>query len=505
MPVSPQEHALAELANTEQPLTVQSFAGQSEVEAGDVMAMAAQHGVRMVDLKFTDLPGTWQHLGLSIRGLDEDAFSEGLGFDGSSIRGFQEISESDMLVVPDPATAVIDPFHQSKTLSLICNVIDPVTREPYSRDPRYVAQKGERHLAESGIADVCYFGPEAEFYIFDHVAFDQRAHLAFYEVDSIEAYWNTGQGFGDANHRVNLGHKPRSQEGYFPAPPADSHVDLRSLMVVALEAMGLQTEFHHHEVGGPGQAEIDLRFQPLLAMSDQLQLHKYVVKNVAHAVGKTATFMPKPIFEENGSGMHVHQSLWKDGKNLMFDADGYALVSQSALHYIGGLLEHAAALMAFCAPTTSSYRRLVPGYEAPVNLVYSQRNRSACVRIPVYSTSPASKRLEFRPPDCAANPYLAFTAMMLAGLDGIRKGLDPGEPLDTDLYDLPPERMAEIAQVPASLDAALDALEADADFLLAGDVFTPDLIDAWIEHKRQESDQVRLRPHPWEFALYYDT
>jgi len=505
MPLSAQENAIAELAHAEQPLTVQRLAGKPAVEAQDVLAMAQEHGVRMVDLKFTDLPGTWQHLGLSIRGLAEDAFSEGLGFDGSSIRGFQEISESDMLLMPDPASAVIDPFHQQKTLSLICNVIDPVTREPYSRDPRYVAQKAERYLAQTGIADVCYFGPEAEFYIFDHVAFDQRPHLAFYEVDSIEGYWNTGQGFGERDRQVNLGHKPRSQEGYFPASPSDTHGDLRALMVIALEAMGIESEFHHHEVGGPGQAEIDLRFQPLLCMADQLQLHKYVVKNVARAVGKTATFMPKPIFEENGSGMHVHQSLWKDGENQMFDADGYALVSQQALNYIGGLLAHAPALMAFCAPTTSSYRRLVPGYEAPVNLVYSQRNRSACVRIPVYSASPNSKRLEFRPPDPAANPYLAFTAMMLAGLDGIQNHLDPGQPLDVDLYDLPADKLAEIALVPASLDQALEALEADHDFLLQGDVFTQDLIDAWTEHKRGEVNQIRLRPHPWEFALYYDS
>ncbi len=489
------------------PLTVERFAEGRVAEARDVLALAQEHGVRMVDFKFTDLPGTWQHVGLSIQGLDEEAFTDGLGFDGSSIRGFQEIAESDMVLLPDPATALIDPFHEHKTLSIVCHVIDPITREPYTRDPRYVARKAERHLVETGIAEACYMGPEAEFYIFDHVAFDQRANTAFYEVDSVEAYWNMGQGFGTArNGDANLGYKLRSQQGYFPAAPGDVHGDLRARMVVAMESMGIRCEFQHHEVGSAGQAEIDVRFSKLLKMADQVQLKKYVVKNVARAAGKTATFMPKPLFEENGSGMHVHQSLWKGEDNLMYDFQGYGLLSRQALNYIGGLLRHGPALMAFCAPTTNSYRRLVPGYEAPVNLVYSLRNRSAAVRIPVYSSAAKAKRVEFRPPDPSANPYLAFAAMLMAGLDGIQSRIDPGQPVDEDLFELPEEELARIEHVPDSLDAALDALEADHDFLLKGGVFTEDLIETWIEYKRkEEADQVRLRPHPWEFALYYDS
>jgi glutamine synthetase len=490
------------------PLTIERFVGEKdEITAKDVLALAQEHGVRMVDFKFTDLPGTWQHIGLSIHGLDEDAFSEGLGFDGSSIRGFQEIAESDMVLLPDPATALIDPFHEQKTMSIVCTVIDPITREAYTRDPRYVAQKAERHLAASGIADTCYMGPEAEFYIFDHVAFDQGPNKAYYEVDSAEAYWNMGQGFGDirGDGPANLGYKLRSQQGYFPTPPGDQHGDLRARMVVTMEQMGIRCEFQHHEVGSAGQAEIDLRFDALLRMADQLQLQKYVVKNVAAAAGKTATYMPKPLFEENGSGMHVHQSLWKGGDNLMYDFQGYGLLSREALNYIGGLLEHGPALMAFCAPTTNSYRRLVPGYEAPVNLVYSQRNRSAAVRIPVYSAAAKAKRVEFRPPDPSANPYLAFSAMLMAGLDGIHNRIDPGQPVDADLFELPEDELASIKHVPGSLDEALEALEADHEFLLRGDVFTEDLIETWIEYKRkEEADQVRLRPHPWEFALYYD-
>jgi glutamine synthetase len=364
-----------------------------------------------------------------------------------------------------------------------------------------VAQKAERHLRETGIADTAFFGPEAEFYIFEHVAYDQQAHTAFYEVQSQEAFWNMGEGFREGG---NLGHKPRSQEGYFPAPPMDTHGDLRTLMVMVLEALGVDCEFHHHEVGGPGQGEIDLRFAPLLRMADTLMLHKYIVKNTARAAGKTVTFMPKPVFEENGSGMHVHQSLWKGGETLMFDENGYALLSDLALSYVAGLLEHGRALMAFCAPGTNSYRRLVPGYEAPVNLVHSQRNRSACVRIPMYLASPKAKRVEFRPPDPTANPYLAFPAMMMAGLDGIERGLKPSDPVDTDLYDLSPQELAAITNVPGSLDEALEALQADHDFLLKGGVFTQDLIDEWITYKRDESDTVKLRPHPWEFPLYYD-
>jgi glutamine synthetase len=488
------------------PNTVERFVGGRSADARDVLALAEEHGVRMVDFKFTDLPGTWQHLGLSMHALDEDAFTDGLGFDGSSIRGFQEISESDMVLVPDASTALIDPFHEQRTISIVCDVIDPITREPYSRDPRYVAMKAERHLRETGIADTCFMGPEAEFYVFEHVAFDQAANKAYYEVDSEEGYWNRGKGFGaERNGQPNLGYKIRSQQGYFPAAPGDTHGDLRSRMVTTLEAMGIPCEFHHHEVGSAGQAEINVRFQPLLKMADQLQLQKYVVKNVAAQAGKTATFMPKPVFEENGSGMHVHISLAQGGENVMYDFDGYGLLSREALNFIGGLLAHGRALMAFCAPTTNSYRRLVPGYEAPVNLMYSQRNRSAACRIPVYSASPRSKRVEFRPPDPTANPYLAFSALLMAGVDGIQNRIDPGLPLDVDVFELPEDELAKIEQVPGSLEEALDALEADHEFLLKGGVFTQDLIDTWIRHKRrEEADEVRLRPHPWEFALYYD-
>jgi glutamine synthetase len=488
------------------PNTVERYVGGRIADAKDVLALAQEHGVRMVDFKFTDLPGTWQHLGLSMHALGEEAFTEGLGFDGSSIRGFQKISESDMVLVPDPATALVDPFHEQKTISVVCDVIDPITREPYSRDPRYVAMKAERHLRETGIADTCFMGPEAEFYVFEHVAFDQAANRAFYEVDSEEGYWNRGKGFGaERNGQPNLGYKIRSQQGYFPAAPGDTHGDLRSRMVTTLESMGIPCEFHHHEVGSAGQAEINVRFQPLLKMADQLQLQKYVVKNVAAAAGKTATFMPKPVFEENGSGMHVHISLAQGGENVMYDFDGYGLLSREAMNFIGGLLAHGRALMAFCAPTTNSYRRLVPGYEAPVNLMYSQRNRSAACRIPVYSASPRAKRVEFRPPDPTANPYLAFSALLMAGIDGIQNRIDPGLPLDVDVFELPEEELAQIEQVPGSLDEALDALDADHDFLLKGGVFTQDLIDTWIGHKRrEEADEVRLRPHPWEFALYYD-
>ncbi|MGA2470186.1 MAG: type I glutamate--ammonia ligase [Solirubrobacteraceae bacterium] len=497
MSATPQQNAIRELVSGDSSLVI----GKDAPSAKDVLAFAAANDVRMVDLKFTDLPGTWQHMSLSIRALDEDSFGDGLGFDGSSIRGFQQIAESDMLLMIDPATAAIDPFYEEKTLSLICNILDPITRESYSRDPRHVAQKAEKYLAETGIADTAFFGPEAEFYIFDSVAFDQQPHRAFYEVESSEAYWNIGEGFGEGG---NLGHKPRSQEGYFPAPPMDTQGDLRALMVMVLEALGISCEFHHHEVGGPGQAEIDLRFAPLLKMADALMTHKYVVKNTARAAGMTATFLPKPIFEENGSGMHVHQSLWKGGETLMFDAKGYALLSELGLSYAAGLIEHGRALMAFCAPATNSYRRLVPGYEAPVNLVHSQRNRSAAVRIPMYLKSPKAKRIEFRPPDPLANPYLAFSALLMAGLDGVERGLKPGAPVDSDLFDLTPEELAKITNVPGSLAEAMDALEADHAFLLKGGVFTQDLLDEWIAYKRAEAKQVDLRPHPYEFPLYYD-
>jgi glutamine synthetase len=499
--------AIADVVNgkTAEPLTVGQLVGDGAPNPGAVLELAKRHEARLVDLKFTDLPGTWQHMGMALQSLDEDAFTEGIGFDGSSIRGFQEIYESDMLLMPDPATAIFDPFYEAPTISVVCTVLDPITREPYTRDPRYIAIKAEKHLKDTGIADTCYFGPEAEFYVFDHVAFDQQAHTAFYEVDSEEGHWTSGQGFQRRGEGLaSLGYKNRSQEGYFPAPPNDTLSDLRGTMVIVLEALGIRTESHHHEVGGPGQGEIDLRFLPLLEMADALQLHKYVVKNTAKAAGKTATFMPKPIFEENGSGMHVHQSLWKGGETLMHDAGGYALLSPLALHYAAGLLAHAKALLAFCAPSTNSYRRLVPGYEAPVLLKHSQRNRSAAVRIPMYSPSPKAKRLEFRPPDPLANPYLTFTAMMMAGLDGIERGLDPGDPIDQNLYDLPPEQLADIPTVPTTLDEALDALEADHAFLTKGDVFTDDLIGTYVEYRREQSDRVKIRPHPYEFPLYFD-
>ncbi len=467
--------------------------------APEVMEFASERGVEMVDLKFVDLPGTWQHMTLPLAALDEGDFTSGLGFDGSSIRGFQEIHESDMLLMPDPTTAFIDPYYTRATLSLTCSVADPVLGEPYGRDPRFVAQKAERHLVDTGIADVAYFGPEAEFFVFDQIAYSQTENRAFYEVDSDEGFWNTG------STAANLAYKLRQKEGYFPVPPADSMANLRSEMVLTMESLGIKCEFHHHEVSSGGQGEIDMRFQPLLRMADQMMTYKYVVKNEARRAGKTATFMPKPIFEENGSGMHVHQSLWKDGDPLMYEHGTYAHLSDLARHYIAGLLTHAPALMAFCAPTTNSYRRLVPGYEAPVNLVFSARNRSACVRVPMYHESPKAKRIEFRSPDPTANPYLAFSALMLAGLDGIKRQLDPGEPLDADIYELPAERLAQIGTVPSSLEASLDALESDHAFLLDGDVFTPGLIEAYVRYKREEEvDAIRMRPHPWEFALYHD-
>jgi glutamine synthetase len=482
--------------------TSQTAAGAGATSPEEVLKFAADRDVEMVDLKFVDLPGTWQHMSLPLRALDAGDFQAGLGFDGSSIRGFQEIHESDMLLMPDAATAFIDPFYTRPTLSLICSVADPVLGEPYGRDPRYVAQKAEKHLVDGGIADVAYFGPEAEFFVFDHVAYEQREHRAFYEVDSAEGFWNTGESPGTT---PNLAYKLRQKEGYFPVPPSDSLANLRAEMVLTMESLGIRCEFHHHEVSSGGQGEIDMRFQPLLQMADQMMIYKYVVKNIAAQAGKTATFMPKPIFEENGSGMHVHQSLWKGDEPLMYEQGGYAHLSPLAKHYIGGLLAHAPALLAFCAPTTNSYRRLVPGYEAPVNLVYSARNRSACVRVPMYHESPKSKRVEFRSPDPTANPYLAFSALMLAGLDGIKHQIDPGESLDEDIYELPPERLANIATVPSSLEASLDALEADHAFLLDGGVFTTGLIEAYIRYKRQEEvDAIRMRPHPWEFALYHD-
>jgi len=467
----------------------------------EVLALARDEDVEIVDFRFCDLPGLMQHFSAPVHELSTDAFQEGLGFDGSSIRGFQEIQESDMILMPDPNTAVLDPFRAHKTLNLNCFVHDPITLEPYSRDPRYIAKKAEDHLVSTGLADTAYFGPEAEFFIFDDVRFHYDEHSASHSVDSIEAAWNTGRDEGGKN----LGYKIRYKEGYFPVPPMDQYQDLRSEMILTMERLGIEVEIQHHEVGTAGQAEIDMRFDTLLRMADKLMLYKYVVKNVANAAGKTATFMPKPIFQDNGSGMHCHQSLWKAGEPLFFSETGYAGLSDMARWYIGGLLTHARAILAFAAPTTNSYKRLVPGYEAPVNLVYSQRNRSASVRIPLYSKSPKAKRLEFRCPDPSCNPYLAFSAMLQAGLDGVNNRIEPPPPVDKDLYDLPPEELAKVPQVPASLDEALDALEADQDFLKVGGVFTSDLIDTWIAYKREtEIDAIRLRPHPYEFQLYYD-
>jgi glutamine synthetase len=467
----------------------------------EVMEFCKAEKLQIVDLKFVDLLGTWQHFSLPVTELSEDLFSEGVGFDGSSIRGFQSIEESDMLLVMDPASALRDPVCAVPTLSLTGNVYDPITREPYSRDPRFIAQKAERHLLRSGIATMSYWGPEAEFFIFDNIRFDQNAQSGYYFVDAEEGVWNSGL---DSGHK-NLGYRPRVKEGYFPVAPTDSLQDIRSEIILRLIHAGVPVEVHHHEVGGAGQCEIDMRYSPLTRMADSVMIYKYVVKNVARAHGKTATFMPKPIFGDNGSGMHVHQSLWKDSENLFFDANGYAALSQTALWYIGGLLKHSAALLALCAPTTNSYRRLVPGYEAPVNLVYSKRNRSAAVRVPMYSTNPKTKRIEYRPPDPASNPYLAFAALLMAGLDGIENKIDPGAPMDVDLYELPESKAKKVKQVPDSLDKALNALEADHAFLLKGNVFTPDVLEAWISTKRKkEVDAVRLRPHPYEFFMYYD-
>lgn len=468
--------------------------------ADDVLKSIKDKDVRMIDLRFTDLPGTWQHFSVPPDALDADALKDGIGFDGSSIRGFQEIQESDMLVVPDPTTALLDPFAEETTLALVCNIRDPVTGQSYSRDARHIAQKAETHLISTGIADTAYFGPEAEFFVFNDVRYGQDINYAFHEIDSMEGTWNTG-----AEENPNLAHKPRQKEGYFPVPPVDSLQDLRTEMVLTMQALGIKVEAHHHEVATAGQGEIDMRFTTLTRMADNLMLYKYVIKNVARQHGMTATFMPKPLFEDNASGMHVHQSLWKGGTNLFFSAAHYAGLSDLGRHYIGGLLKHAWALCALCAPTTNSYRRLVPGYEAPINLVYSQRNRSACCRIPMYSPSPKAKRVEFRTPDPSCNGYLAFAGMLMAGLDGIEGRIDPGEPIDKNLYDLPPAEAKAVKSTPGSLQQALDALEADHDFLLRGDVFTRDVIETWLDYKRKkEVDAIALRPHPYEFHLYYD-
>jgi glutamine synthetase len=472
--------------------------------AGDVLKLIKDAKIEVVDVRFCDLPGLMQHFSIPAHELSADVFDEGLGFDGSSIRGFQEIQESDMLLIPDPNTAVIDPFTEHPTLDINCFVRDPLTGESYSRDPRYIVQKAAAYLASTGLADTAYFGPEAEFYIFDSVRFDQNQFSGYYFVDSVEGVWNSGRE-REIDGSPNLGYKPRYKEGYFPVPPMDQFQDLRSEMMRVLELVGIPIEVQHHEVGTAGQAEIDMRFDTITTMADKLMLYKYVVKNVARKRGYSVTFMPKPIFMDNGSGMHVHQSLWKGGEPLFFDEAGYAGLSDMARWYIGGLLAHAPAICAFSNPTTNSYKRLVPGYEAPVNLVYSQRNRSASVRIPLYSKSPKAKRLEFRCPDPSCNPYLAFSAMLMAGLDGIQNRTEPPPPVDKDLYDLPPEELAKVPQVPGSLNESLAALAADHDFMLKGNVFTPDVIETWIDYKKvREIDAVQLRPHPWEFYLYYD-
>jgi glutamine synthetase len=467
--------------------------------AKEVLDMAKENGAKVVDLRFMDFPGLWQHFTVPIRELEESSFEDGFGFDGSSIRGWQPIHASDMLVVPDATTAKMDPFYEAPTLVLICNIVDPVTREAYTRDPRNITQKADAYLKSSGIGDVAYFGPEAEFFIFDDIRFESTRFSAFYEIDSVEGNWNTGRDEGP-----NLGYKPRHKEGYFPVPPMDKFQDLRTEMVLTLEDLGIETEAQHHEVATAGQAEIDMRFKPLLQMSDQLMWFKYVLKNVAYRNNHTVTFMPKPLFEDNGTGMHTHISIWKENQPL-FAGDKYAGISQEALYGIGGILKHCRALTAFTNPTTNSYKRLVPGFEAPVNLAYSSRNRSAAVRLPMYSSSPKAKRIEFRTPDPSCNGYLAFSAMLMAVLDGIQNKIDPGDPLDKDIYNLPPEELAEIPSAPGSLDEALEALKADQDFLLKGDVFTQDAIDMWIQYKTEnEINDVKLRPHPHEFYLYYD-
>jgi len=477
--------------------------------ATDVQKVAdliKKNNIQIVDLKFADLPGLWQHFSIPPKDMVEfedlpgSIWVDGIGFDGSSIRGFQEIQESDMILIPDPVTARIDPACEIPTLSILCDIVDPVTREPYSRDPRGVAKKAEAYLKSTGLADTSYWGPELEFFVFDDIRYDQNEHEGYYHIDSIEGQWNTG-----TNSQPNLGYKPRYKEGYFPVPPHDTLQDIRSEMVIEMEKVGIQVEVHHHEVATAGQNEIDMRFTSLTQMADNVLWYKYIVKNVARKHGKVATFMPKPLFMDNGSGMHTHQSLWKNGKPLFFDQKGYALTSEMCRWYAGGLLRHAPALMAFCAPTTNSYKRLVPGYEAPVNLVFSARNRSAAARIPMYTNNPKAKRIEFRPPDPTANPYLAFSAMLMAGLDGVQKKMDPGAPLEKNTYELSPREERRLKTVPGSLDESLRALEADNEFLRRGNVFTPDVIDTWLSYKREnEIDPVRLRPHPWEFHLYFD-
>nr|WP_276326774.1 type I glutamate--ammonia ligase [Carbonactinospora thermoautotrophica] len=474
---------------------------RAAVALARVFELVERERVEVVDLRFTDLFGQLQHLSIPPEELDGNAFRKGVGFDGSSIRGFQEIHESDMLLVPDPETAFVDPVTEEATLALLCDVRDPVTGEWFSRDPRYVARKAEQYLVETGIAEVSYWGPEAEFFVFDSIRFQIDERSSSYVIDSEEGIWNSGLD----GERPNLGYRPQFKGGYFPAPPTDSLQSLRTEVVRALRQVGIRVEAHHHEVATAGQCEIDLRYAPLVKQADQLQTYKYLIKNVARRRGKTATFMPKPLFGDNGCGMHCHQSLWQDGQPLFYDSEGYAQLSPMALHYAAGLLAHSPALLAFCAPTTNSYRRLIPGFEAPVNLVYSQRNRSAAVRVPMYFPDPVAKRLEYRCPDPTANAYLAFSAMLMAGLDGIERGLDPGAPMDVDLYELAPEELAAVRKTPGSLEEALAALEDDREFLLRGGVFTEDLLATWIATKREHDvAAVRTRPHPYEFFLYYD-
>jgi glutamine synthetase len=463
-----------------------------------VMEMAKKAGAKMIDIKFVDTFGTWQHFSCPIGELNEEIFEEGLGFDGSSIRGWKSIEASDMLAMPDPASAFIDPFCAVPTLSLTCTIAETGTKEPYSRDPRGVAQKAEKYLLSTGVGDQSFFGPEAEFFIFDNIQFDYKTNGSFHSIDSVEGVWNTGR-----DEVPNTGYKIRHKEGYFPVAPADTQQDIRTEMCLLMEQLGVKIERQHHEVATAGQAEIDIRFDTLVSCADKMMIYKYVVKNVARKYGKTATFMPKPLFGDNGSGMHTHISLWKKGKPL-FAGNDYAGLSPMALNFVGGILKHAKALCAICSPTTNSYKRLVPGYEAPVNLAYSARNRSAAVRIPTYSENPKAKRIEYRPPDPAANIYLSNAALLMAGLDGVLNKLDPGEPMDKNLYELPPEELARVPQVPGSLGEALDHLEKDHEFLLKGDVFTTDFLEMWISHKRKEHDALRLRPHPYEYFLYYD-
>jgi len=465
----------------------------------EVLDLIKEKNIKVVDLRFLDFPGVWQHFTVPASELDEGSFEAGFGFDGSSIRGWQPIHASDMLVVPDASTALIDPFFEEPTLVLIGDIVDPVTKEAYSRDPRNIAKKAEAYLKSTGVGDTAFFGPEAEFFIFDDVRYDNQSNGCFYEVDSIEGIWNTGR-----DECPNLGYKPRHKEGYFPVPPTDKFQDMRTEMLLTLESLGIDTECQHHEVATAGQAEIDMRFKPLLQMGDQLMWFKYVLKNVAYKYGRTVTFMPKPLYGDNGTGMHTHISIWKDGEPV-FAGDKYAGMSEIAMYAIGGILKHCRALCAFTNPSTNSYKRLVPGFEAPVNLAYSSRNRSAAVRIPMYSASPKAKRIEFRTPDPSCNGYLAFSAMLMAVLDGIENKIDPGEPLDKNIYDLPPEELANIPSAPGSLEEALEALKEDHEFLLKGDVFTQDVIDMWLEYKTEnEVNAVKLRPHPIEFYLYYD-